>query len=320
MTPPELERKYTSQAVSSYRFVNPDWRDSASYRDLGLSSRNFAIRVHHEILQADYVIGVGQTIPHMIAGFGGGGKIIIPGCADHDTIGAIHWLSHEVPEGQLFAVRDNSVRSVIDEAAQKAGLKFILNEVPGGDRLAGVFAGDPILAHRQACACALKVFQVPIPQKADIVISDAYTADLDFWQALKGLNAACTAVKDHGIVILVAPCHEGASSQHAQLTGIGYIPCPEIIRLVADKQLDQAVAGNLYLGRQLLDRAHVILVTKGIPREDTEAMGFDWAANPEIALKKAFARCGPSACIAVLYKAAKMICQAPVAMLPPVAK
>ena len=320
MTRDELKLKYTSEAVSNYRFVNPDWKDCTAYHDLALSSRNFPIRIHQKVLRADYLIGVGQTVPHMIAGFGGGGKIINPGCADADTIGQMHWLCHEVPPDCLFAVRDNPVREVIDEAALKAGLRFIVNEVPGGNRLAGVFAGHPVLAHRHACNFARKALDVKIPQQADIVISDAYPADLDFWQALKGLNAACRAVRKGGTVVLVTPCWEGACAQHPELTSLGYIPIRETIQKAAQDQLDKCVAGNLYLGRQLLDHAHIILVTKGIPEKETRAMGFDWATNPEMALKGAFARCGPSARIAVLYKAAKMICQAPVGLLPSLAK
>ena len=131
MTDAEMAEKYTPAVVARYRIVNPDWRDAAAYQSVGKSTYGFDIRIHREIVDADFVIGVGQTIPHMIAGFGGGCKIINPGCSDGDTIGHMHWMCSRVPEGQLFAVRDNAVREVIDEAALKAGLKFIINEVPG---------------------------------------------------------------------------------------------------------------------------------------------------------------------------------------------
>jgi len=197
MTREETERKYTPGVTADYRFVNPDWKDTKSYVSIGQSARGFAVRIHAEILKSDFVIGVGQTVPHMIAGFGGGGKIINPGCAAADTIGEMHWLCSEVSEGRLFGVRDNVVRETIDEAALKSGLKFILNEVPGsGSRLAGAFAGHPVLAHRKACDFAGSVCEVKIKEKSDIVIADAYPADLDFWQAIKGLNAAYGAVKE----------------------------------------------------------------------------------------------------------------------------
>jgi len=308
MTTAEMQQKYTSEVVAKYRFINPDWKDAKSYSDIGQSSRGFAIKIHNAILQSDFVIGVGQTIPHMIAGFGGGGKIINPGCADGETIGEMHWLCSEVPEGQLFAVRDNIVRTIVDEVALKSGLRFILNEVPGGNnRLAGAFAGHPVLAHRQACSFAEKTCEVRIRERTEIVIADAYPADLDFWQALKGLNATYGAVKDGGTVILVTPCKEGASSQHPEVTTVGYIPAKEIERMVSQGKLNKHVAANLFLGSKLLERAQATLVTRGISEADTKAMGFCWALNPVDALKKALAQHGKGARINILHKAAKMI-------------
>jgi nickel-dependent lactate racemase len=261
-------------------------------------------------MDADLVVGVGQTIPHMIAGFGGGCKIINPGCADGETIGDMHWMCRRVPEGQLFAVRDNAVRDVIDDAAMKVGLRFIVNEVPGGgSEMAGVFAGHPIEAHREACRAAKAACAVTIKEKADIVIADAYPADLDFWQALKGLNAAYGAVRDGGTVILVTPCPEGTSAQHPELTEIGYAPIDEIMRLVEEGTLDKAVAANLFLGRRLLEKAESILVTRGISEADTTAMGFLWTPEPADALEMALQKHGPDARINVLYKASKMVCE-----------
>jgi nickel-dependent lactate racemase len=310
MSRAEIEEKYTLPVASRYRIVNPDWKDKSAYVDIGQSREDFTVRVHREVVQTDFVVGVGQTIPHMIAGFGGGGKIINPGCSDGDTIGDMHWLCHRVPEGRLFAERDNAVRELIDEVAVKVGLQFIVNEVPGGGRrMAAAFAGHPIDAHRQACRAAREACAVKIREKADIVVADAYPADLDFWQALKGLNAAYGAVKDEGTVILVTPCLEGTSAQHPELTEVGYIPTEQTARMVAQGVLDKAVAANLFLGGRLLDKAQSVLVTKGISEADTRAMGFSWSPDPAAALKLALHRHGKDARINVLYKAAKMVCE-----------
>ncbi|MBN1554777.1 MAG: nickel-dependent lactate racemase [Phycisphaerae bacterium] len=308
MNEQEIREKYTKDIARHYRVVNPDWKDDSKYLPVGKSSRGFTIKIHKEIVEADYVIGVGQTIPHMIAGFGGGSKIINPGCADVATIGHMHWMCSDVPDDKLFAVRDNRVREVIDEVALKAGLRFIINEVPGGKGIAGVFAGHPVVAHRKACDFAVTTCEVKIREKSDIVLADAYPADIDFWQALKGLNAACRAVKDGGTVILVTPCPEGTSAQHDELTTIGYIPVERIKEMVARGELDKCVAANLLLGRRLLDRARVILVTKGISQWDTKAMGFDWVPEAATALEQALGRHGKQASINVLHKASKMIC------------
>ena len=311
MTDGELRRKYTAAVVDAHRIVNHDWHDRSAYVSVGQSQYGFDIRIHHAVVEADFVIGVGQTIPHLIAGFGGGCKIINPGCSDSETIGNMHWMCSRVPEGGLFAVRDNPVREVIDEVAIRAGLRFIINEVPGpAGRLAGAFAGDPIEAHRKACEAAAAACRVEIGQRTEIVLADAYPSDIDFWQAMKGFRAAYDAVKPGGTVILVSPCPEGACSQHDEVTSIGYIPTEETRRLVSRNALDLAVAGNLVLGRQMFDIAEPYLVTQGISREDTLAMHINWALSPQAAIDQAIARHGRAARINVLYKAAKMICVA----------
>lgn len=310
MSKEEMEQKYTADVVANYRIINPDWKDASSYKEIALSSRGCPIRVHRAISDADYVIGVGQTIAHMIAGFGGGGKIIVPGCADADTVGEVHWLSSEVPEGKLYAQRANAVRDAIDEFALKAGLRFIINDVPHGDgyHIAGAFAGHPVTAHKAACDAATRLCEVKIKERADIVIADAYPADLDFWQALKGMSVAYSAVRDGGTVILVSPCPEGASSQHDELTSVGYVREEQIRLMVERGKVDKCVGGNLFLGAQLLDRARGILVTKGIPEDDTRAMGFMWAPDPSAALEMALELHGRTASVNVLHKASKMIC------------
>ncbi len=293
MSEEEIRGKYTPEVAKRFAIENPDWKQTDNYVQIGTSKHGFPIKMHKTVADADFLIGVGQTIPHMIAGFGGGGKIINPGCSDEGTIGEMHWMCRMVPEGELFAVRDNAVREVIDEMALQTGLKFIINEVPGsGDSLAGVFAGDPVEAHRKACRFAKACFKVPLKKQADIVIADSYQADIDFWQALKGLNAAYGAVRDGGTVILVTPCPEGTSSQHPELTDLGYIPVEETMQLVEKGELDKVIAANLFLGRRLMERAEGVLVTKGICREDTEAMGFTWAESPQAALSYALKKHG----------------------------
>jgi nickel-dependent lactate racemase len=310
MSRSEIHAKYTPAVASQYKIVNPDWKERTSYIEVGSGGGTPTVRIHRDIVEADFVVGVGQTIPHMIAGFGGGGKIINPGCSDGETIGEMHWLCHQVPEERLFAVRDNAVRKLIDKVALEVGLRFVVNEVPGGGgRMAAAFAGHPIEAHRAACEAARAACMVKIKEKADIVVSDAYPADLDFWQALKGLNAAYGAVRNGGTVILVTPCTEGTSAQHPELTEIGYIPTDRTIRMVQQGALDKAVAANLFLGRRLLDRAQSVLVTRGINESDTKAMGFLWSPDPKAALDQAFQGHGKGARINVLFKAAKMVCE-----------
>ena len=311
MTAAEMDQKYTADLVGRYRFIQPDVHNPAEY-ELVSAPGELEIRIHRELCRADFIVGVGQTVPHLIAGFGGGCKIVNPGCADPGTIGRMHWLCSMVPEGQLFAVRDNAVRTRIDEVGLKAGMKFIVNEVPGkDDAVAAVFAGDPIIAHREACAFARAACTVKVAELADIVVADACPCDLDFWQSLKGLNAACSAVRRGGTVVFVTPCPEGVCAQHPELLSIGLKrPIREIEDRVEDGELDPIVAAAIWLGSRLAEHARIIVVSAGVSEAEALAMGLDHAATPTAALARALEKHGPSARINVLYKTAKMICEA----------
>jgi nickel-dependent lactate racemase len=218
-----------------------------------------------------------------------------------------------VAEGRLFAVRDNPVRAQIDEVGIRAGLRFIVNEVPGsGDSAGELFAGDPILAHRQACDFARSSCSVRIPEAADIVLADSFPSDLDFWQSMKGLNAACSAVKPGGTVVLVTPCHEGVSREHPELLSVGFRkPIEEIETMVSDGRIDRVVAAAIWLGTQMAARARVILVSAGVSEAETRRMGFDFSPTPSLALATAVARHGPDSRVTILNKSAKMICDLP---------
>jgi nickel-dependent lactate racemase len=308
MTAAEVAAKYTPEMAAQYHFVFPNWKDPGAYAAISTAG-NFEIRIHRQLLAADFVVGIGQTAPHLIAGFGGGCKIINPGCADPGTIGRMHWLCHTVADGQLFAVRDNAVRQLIDEVGVKAGLKFIINEVPGpDDAVTGVFAGDSVLAHRAACDFARTSCAVPVAELTDIVVADAYPSDSDFWQSLKGLNTACSVARPGGTVVFVTPCPEGVAP-HPEIAATGFrLPVSRIQERVATGQLDPIPAAAIWLGTRMLERAKVILVSKGVTEAEATAMGLAYAPDPSAALAQARRQHGPRARINVLYKAAKLIC------------
>jgi nickel-dependent lactate racemase len=53
-----------------------------------------------------------------------------------------------------------------------------------------VFAGHFVKAHRSGIESAKSIYGVKVPGLADITISSSHPADIDYWQALKGLFSA----------------------------------------------------------------------------------------------------------------------------------
>lgn len=187
----ELNRKLGSEICQKYLVYNHNWQDRNSLINIGRTPSGIDIWINQHLRESDFIIGIGHIVPHRVAGYSGGGKIIQPGVCGPITTGQTHWLSAYYSAGEILGRPDNPVRKEIEEVALRAGLKFILNVVQDKTgRVVGAFAGDPIKAHREGCKLAQRMYGVPIKEKADIVIAEAFPAELELWQATKALQAA----------------------------------------------------------------------------------------------------------------------------------
>ena len=135
----------------------------------------------------------------------------MPGCSTPAAIQSNHKLMTR--EGSVAGNIDtNQLREDIDEAGKMAGADFILNVVLDEHKnIVKAFAGDPVLAHRSACAYLSGMYGVSLEEKADIVICSqgGSPKDLNLYQTQKALDNAKHAVRDGGVIILAGACQEG---------------------------------------------------------------------------------------------------------------
>jgi len=302
MTELEMEKKLGSEIVKNYKVINHDWRDPMKLQYVGKTESGTEIWINREVLEADLVLGIGHIVPHRVAGFSGGGKIIQPAVCGGTTTGQTHWLSALYPGEEIMGKEENPVRKEIEAVAEKAGLSAIFNVVQdrSGRIIAAVF-GNPIKAHRKGCQISKEVFGVKIPELADVVITDSYPADVDMWQASKGVYSSNLALKKGGMVILVTPCPEGVAPQHPLVEELGYRPLAEVKTLIEEGKIkDLMVAAHLvHVGEVIKQKGRGILVSSGIGPEKAEKIGFLWAPDPNKALEMAFEMLGKQARIAV---------------------
>ncbi len=67
---------------------------------VGTTSSGTRIHINAEVMKCDFKIAIGSVVPHPLTGFGGGGKIILPGVASIDTAEALHRLPVRAREEQ----------------------------------------------------------------------------------------------------------------------------------------------------------------------------------------------------------------------------
>src|SRR4029078_12540194 len=132
--------------------------------------------------------------PHLMLGYSGGRKLVAPGLAAQETIKVLHSPKFmREPRAVEGSIEDNPLHRELLEIARMARHDFMLDVALARDRaIAGVFAGDPVAAHRKGVEFVSKVMLETLDRSADAVIttSAGYPLDLTFYQAIKGITAA----------------------------------------------------------------------------------------------------------------------------------
>lgn len=303
MTPSEKEGKLGAGVCQAYEVLDHRWDDPNQLVTLEGAGSNVPVEVNRLVLDADLLVGVGHVAPHRMAGFGGGAKIVQPGVCGAATTGRTHWMAAQFRSADLLGRAVNAVRMEMERVAEVVGLKAVFNVVLNTrNEMAACFFGAPVAAHRRAARLAAEIFGVVVPALADIVLIESFPGDLDMWQASKALAAAELMVRPGGVVILVAPCPEGVSGEHPAMLEFGYQSPSRVAGWVGAGVLtDLVVAAELAVGgRVIRERAHGILVSPGIPPEEAQQLGFEWAASPSEALNRALHRVGKDAGVLVV--------------------
>jgi len=302
MSKEEKILKYGEKITDNFDIKDHLWFKNSELINLGRTKQGTEIWINKILTKFDYIMGIGHIVPHRVSGFSGGAKIVQPGVCGNITTGQTHWLSALYEGEKIIGKINNPVRHEINTVGIKAGLKFIINTVQDGNgKVYKCFSGDPVKAFEKGCKAAKEVFGVSISGKADIVISDSYPADVNLWQASKGIYSADLALKKGGSIILVSPCSEGVSDEHPEIVNIGYRSFEEIRRKVDDGLIkDLTLAAHLvHVGRIIKEKGNLILVSSGIDKKTSERLGFNWAWNVQKALDLAFSIQGKNANVLV---------------------
>jgi lactate racemase len=190
--------------------------DRKRCRLVGETSFGTPVEVFEEVLDSDLIISTGTLEFHYYAGYGGGGKSILPGVSSEKSILSFHSFYSKLFEGSPLSGKAGSpARQNIEGAARIAGLGFILNVVINSEKeIVAAVAGDFIEAHRKGVEYVDSMYKVPIkPADAVVVSCGGFPKDINLYQATKSLEHAIPAVKEGGSIILVAECAEGIGNK-----------------------------------------------------------------------------------------------------------
>ena len=202
------------------RVIDHDCRDTAHLVHVGDTSRGTPVWFNSYAMACDKIIITCGVVYHFLAGFGGGGKMLLPGIAGYETIQRHHKqaLNPGFGNGTNADVRSanmadtNIFHADIFEAAAMARPCFGLNVVVNDDyRIIKAFAGDWVQSHAAACRLVDSMEGVTIPERTPLVVASAggYPKDINLYQTIKLLSNALSAVQPGGTMILLSRCSEG---------------------------------------------------------------------------------------------------------------
>ncbi|MCG3120119.1 MAG: Lactate racemase [bacterium] len=209
-----------------------DPRDHKSLEYAGLTKRGTPVFINRLLLETDAVLLCGNVTHHPFAGYGGGPRLIVPGCAGAETIRRhfAHALDAEMPQVQArcrdASVEGNPLQEDSREAFRFITVDFLLHTVLNDQQqIVGAVAGEPLQAFAAGCKAIDNMFALPIPSRMAalpatpeagvmLVLASCGGAPYDdnFRSAYATLHRATQTLRTGGVVIWMAECPGGIGS------------------------------------------------------------------------------------------------------------
>ncbi|PKN63484.1 MAG: hypothetical protein CVU57_18810 [Deltaproteobacteria bacterium HGW-Deltaproteobacteria-15] len=288
LSPEEMETAFGRDLMSGYSFFNHDCRASDMVPVARLDTGR-EVKINRLVHEASFRIGIGSIFPHPMNGFGGGGKILFPGVADFESIFEHHlrYAFHE--RAGLGRLTDNPFYENVCAVARAAGLHFVVNSIlDHTDRLCAVVSGDPVEAHLAGIRKCTGMISKAFPGKSDLTIITSFPYS-EGPQIMKPLAPASMVTREGGTIILFADCSgnlpepfiaalERFHRLHSNDLLKGMRDCFARNELIMEgAAIDFNMAAGMALTAQHAFR--IIIVSRDIPREKVERMGFVYGSD-----------------------------------------
>ncbi len=211
MTAEEVDRKLGAANLQGIRWVNHDSKDWSKLVRLGTTSRGTEVGLNKHLAEADLVVCLGAIEPHLLLGFGGGLKMIVPGLAHEKTIAQNHMQGVSPEQFNYIGSESSPMRLDLEEAASMLRKRiFIVNAVMNERLEPGRFVcGDPVAAHREGVKTVREMAARQVGRRADIAIVSSSPMDADLRQGMKCIGNVEKCVRENGMILGLLACRHG---------------------------------------------------------------------------------------------------------------
>jgi nickel-dependent lactate racemase len=288
-----LELRLGSDIIAQYRVIQHNaWQSDLV--SVAIPDDTRVVKINPEVARADLRIGISSILPHPMAGYGGGPKIVMPGVANFEFIRDHHMKHLMHPRSTAGLTKGNPFHEDCMRTARAIGLDFSINCVyDQKGQISRIIGGSLDMAFAQAIEICLAKLGHRFEEKVDITIASAYPHSHGH-QFFKGLSTPDAVTKDTGAILLVAPIVAPMSAEFMNSfqvikekshnnsaayikdhlsKGMAYLP---------DKPIDFNMAMSTPF---LRPKIRTILVSSLISENEARIMGLEHALSVEEGLK-----------------------------------
>jgi len=211
MTAAEARQKLGATDLLGIPWRNHSSTDARELATLGTTTRGTHIALNRHLVDADLIITLGAVDPHLLLGFSGGCKMILPGLASARTIAENHMQGVSHAHYNYIGIADSPMRLDLEEGAGMLGKEiFIINAVMNESlEVCAFFAGHPVAAHREAVRVVQSINARPVQAPVDVVVVASNPMNADLRQGLKCIGNVEASVRPDGLIIGFLECRNG---------------------------------------------------------------------------------------------------------------
>jgi nickel-dependent lactate racemase len=204
-----------------YSFIHHNCQEKDSFKELGRTSRGTPIRFRRDLIDASAIITMGPICHHYFAGYGGGRKLIFPGCGERDSIYSNHGLYLNRTSGSLAVgcqpgiLAGNPLAEDLFEIEEKLVADLSIHGIlDSHGNLCDLIPGSGRAMFLEACTIHGKNCEISAPGFDTVVAScGGHPKDINFIQSHKAIHNAAMFVQDGGLLLIYAKCCEGIGSK-----------------------------------------------------------------------------------------------------------
>ena len=289
-------KSFEQTLLAGLQFVPLKWHDCRS-GDLVRIGAEHTWRGHPWLLDARAILAIGSVEPHYFAGYTGAHKTCTIGCASYEDIEANHAaaMGADCSPAKLAGnpVHEGIERMLAGLVASGGGPGKIavINLVQAGERILAATAGEPIAALHAATPAAGRIFCHNIEEPLDGIIAQVSSPlDRSFYQAEKAIKNNESAVRDGGVIVLVAACRDGIG-QRAFTALLGeagnYTQAAELVRRRGYHLGDHKAVRLRRLTDPAFRAVRLFAVANGLSEADANLLGITKAHSEQAALAAA---------------------------------